>query len=65
MTPTSTGRTWDEATSPSVVALTRDYEDAWRSSSGPRPDPSDHLPSDPRQRLGALLALLRTDLALR
>src|SRR4051794_22709580 len=59
------GRTWEEASSPDVVQLTRRFEAAWRDSAGVRPEPSDHLPSDPRLRPGALLALLRTDLALR
>ncbi|HEX8199911.1 MAG TPA: serine/threonine-protein kinase, partial [Isosphaeraceae bacterium] len=65
MSPRALGRTWDEASSPEVLRLAGRFEAAWRDSSGARPDPSDHLPSDPRLRPAALLALLRTDLALR
>jgi eukaryotic-like serine/threonine-protein kinase len=61
----ASGRTWDDATSPAATRLARRYESAWRGANGDRPDPLDYLPSDPRERPGALLALLRIDLALR
>src|SRR5205814_152470 len=41
------------------------FESAWRAAPGTRPDPIDFLPTGPGERPGALLALLRTDLALR
>ena len=65
MTSTTLGRTWDEASSPEVVRLARRFESAWRAAHGTRPDPIDFLPANPGERPGALLALLRTDLALR
>lgn len=57
------GRTWDDASSPAALSLARTYEAAWRE--GSRPDFGDFLPRDPDARPGALLALLRSDLALR
>ena len=66
MIPSVSGRTWDEAASPASACLVRRFEDRWRASIGPdRPDPLDFLPDDPAERPGALLALLRADLALR
>ena len=59
------GRTWDEASSPEVALLVRRFESAWRTASGTLPDPLEFLPAQPGERPGALLALLRTDLALR
>src|SRR5262249_7628795 len=41
------------------------FESAWRAAPGTRPDPIDFLPTEPGERPGPLLALLRTDLALR
>ncbi len=58
------GRTWDEASSPEVALLVRRFESAWRTASGTLPDPLEFLPAQPGERPGALLALLRTDLAL-
>ena len=65
MSSMTLGRTWDEASSPEVVRLVRRFESAWRTASGTRPDPIEFLPAQPGERPGALLALLRTDLALR
>ncbi|HEV3164698.1 MAG TPA: protein kinase, partial [Isosphaeraceae bacterium] len=66
MIPIAEGRTWDEASSPEAAQRAQRYEDAWRSSTELiRPEPSDFLPEQPAQRPGALLAILRTDLALR
>ncbi len=65
MSLTSSGHTWDEASSPAVIGLARQFEAAWRGSSGSRPDPEDYLPADLRDRPGARLALLRADLDLR
>ena len=62
---TASGQTWDEASSPASHRVARRYEAAWRETRGRRPEPGDFLPSDPDERRGALLALLRTDLALR
>src|SRR5947209_5101720 len=64
MSSIALGRTWDEATTPEVVGLTRRFEAAWRAAPGARPDPTDFLPDHPGARPGALLALLRADLAL-
>jgi len=63
LSPTAPGQTWDAAASPEALGLARRYEAAWRL--GARPDPGDYLPRDPGARPGALLALLRADLALR
>jgi serine/threonine protein kinase/predicted Zn-dependent protease len=65
MTSMTLGRTWDEASSPEVVRLVQQFESAWRAARGTRPDPLEFLPARPGERPGALLALLRTDLALR
>src|SRR5258708_6882699 len=59
------GRIWDEASTPAAERLARSYESAWRADRDTPPDPWDYLPREPDQRPGALLALLRTDLALR
>src|SRR5215470_1919083 len=59
------GRTWEEASSPDVVGLARRFEAAWRSDPSSPPDPAVFLPEEPGRRPGALLALLRADLALR
>jgi serine/threonine protein kinase/Tfp pilus assembly protein PilF len=45
--------------------LVRQFEDDWRASPEMRPDPGAYVPSEPRQRQAALLALLRADLVLR
>ncbi len=62
---TTSSRIWDDASSPLVARLARQYEDDWRTSPGRRPEPGDYLPADPDLRPAALLALLRIDLSLR
>jgi eukaryotic-like serine/threonine-protein kinase len=59
------GRVWDEASGADPLRRARLYEAAWRASPGAPPDPAAFLPDDPAQRPAALLALLRSDLALR
>jgi serine/threonine protein kinase/Tfp pilus assembly protein PilF len=61
----TSGRTWEEAVSPTAVGLARRYESVWRAARGSRPDPHDFLPDDARDLPGARLALLRADLSLR
>jgi serine/threonine protein kinase len=65
MSLSTSGRTWEDATSPVAVRVARRFEAAWRESKGQRPDPDDFLPADGLDRPGARLALLRADLALR
>src|SRR6185312_5502331 len=65
MSLSTSGRTWEEASSPAAVLLARRYESAFRDSCGRRPEPDEYLPDDPRERPGARLALLRADLTLR
>jgi len=65
MSLSTSGRTWEEASSPVAVRVTRQFETAWRESNGRRPDPDAFLPPDHRDRPGARLALLRADLGLR
>jgi serine/threonine protein kinase/predicted Zn-dependent protease len=65
MSLSTSGKTWEEASSPAAVQLARRFESACRESFGRRPDPEDFLPDDPRERSGAWLALLRADLAVR
>ncbi len=62
----SSGRTWDEASSPAAVRLARRFEDVWRSASAPgrRPIPGDFL-ADDAGCPGARLALLRAEMGLR
>ncbi|WP_169974726.1 protein kinase domain-containing protein [Tautonia rosea] len=63
---TSSGRTWDDASSPAAARLAQRFEDDWRRSPPEaRPDPVSYLPADPAERPGAWLALLRADLGLR
>src|SRR4051794_28446391 len=66
MTLTTSGRTWDEASSPAPVRLARRFEDAWRNAdgSGRRPEPGDFL-ADEAGCPGARLALLRAEMTLR
>ncbi len=59
------GRAWEEASSPDAARLAREFEAAWRSDPSSPPDPAGFLPDEPGRRPGALLALLRADLALR
>ena len=65
MSLASSGRTWEEASSPTAVSLAHRFEAAWRASNGRRPDPDAFLPADPRARAAARLALLRADMTLR
>lgn len=65
MISTLPGRIWDEAASPEAIRLARQFEVAWRAAVGSPPDPVDFLPGAPGEHAGALLALLRTDMALR
>lgn len=64
---TTSGQTWEEASSPAAVRLVRRFELAWRDSQGkgPPPDPEDFLAEDGDDSPGARLALLRADLGLR
>ena len=65
MSLTYSGPSSDDTISPEVAHFVRQFEADWRSATGCRPDPLSYLPSDPGQRPGALLALLRADLVLR
>ena len=65
MSLSTSGRTWEDASSPVAVRVARRFETAWRESHGRRPDPDDFLPAEDRDRPGARLALLRADLSLR
>ncbi len=62
----SSGRTWDEASSPAAVRLARRFEDAWRNAahSGRHPAPGEFL-TDLAGCPGARLALLRAEMGLR
>src|SRR5262249_10232816 len=66
MSLSTSGRTWDEATSPPAVALARRFEAAWRQAPDParRPDLGAFL-AQAGDRPGARLALLRAEMALR
>ena len=66
MTLITSGRTWEEASSPAAVRLARRFEDAWRrgADSGRRPQPLDFL-TEAASCPGARLALLRAELTLR
>ena len=61
----SSGRTWEEASSPTAVSLARRFEAAWRAANGRRPDPDHFLPPETNAHPAARLALLRADMALR
>ena len=65
MSVASSGRTWEEASSPTAVSLARRFEAAWHAANGRRPDPEAFLPPDPHAHPAARLALLRADMALR
>ena len=62
----TSGRTWEEASSPAAVRLARRFEDVWRNAagSGRRPAPADFL-ADDASCPGARLALLRAEMGLR
>ncbi|AGA25279.1 serine/threonine-protein kinase [Singulisphaera acidiphila] len=65
MSLSTSGRTWEDASSPVAVHVARRFETAWRRSKGRRPEPDDFLPPNGLDRPGARLALLRADIALR
>ena len=63
------GRTWEDASSPDAIRLTRRYEQAWQQAklAGLRLDPLEFLHSSEgsSDQAGSRLAILRTDLSLR
>ncbi len=69
MSVAASGRTWEEASSPDAVRLTRGYEAAWQRAlkSGSRLDPAEFLSKlgADGKLPGARLAILRSDLSLR
>lgn len=69
MNVAASGRTWEEASSPDALRLTRGYEEAWQRAelAGSRLDPAEFLSrlSADQEVPGARLAILRTDLSLR
>ncbi|SIO46497.1 Serine/threonine protein kinase [Singulisphaera sp. GP187] len=65
MSLSTSGRTWEDASSPVAVRVARRFEAAWRRSKGRRPEPDDFLPPESLDRPGARLALLRADIGLR
>lgn len=70
MSLSTTGRTWDEASSPAAVGLSRRFEEAWRRTlaepSARRPDLAAYLAEAHAQgNPGARLALLRAEMGLR
>lgn len=66
MSLSTSGRTWEDASSPDAVQRARRYENAWRAagSNGRRPDLDSAL-ADAVRTPGAALAILRVDLTLR
>jgi serine/threonine protein kinase/Tfp pilus assembly protein PilF len=69
MNVATSGRTWEDASSPAALRLTRRYEQAWEQAgrTGSTLDPAEFLAScgESREVPGARLAILRTDLSLR
>ena len=70
MSLSTTGRTWDEASSPAALGLSRRFEAAWRKAltdpSGRRPNLATFLAeADAGGCPGGRLALLRAEMALR
>ncbi len=69
MNVAASGRTWEEASSPDAVRLTRGYETAWQRAqlAGSRLDPAEFLSrlGSEGEVAGARLAILRSDLSLR
>jgi serine/threonine protein kinase/predicted Zn-dependent protease len=69
MNVAASGRTWDEASSPASLRLTRRYEEAWHKAvrAGIELDPGDFLDAqtDLKDVLAVRLAILRSDLSLR
>jgi eukaryotic-like serine/threonine-protein kinase len=65
----ASGRTWEDASSPAALRLTRQYEQAWQEAerTGLRYDPAEFLAdsSVAHEIAGARLAILRADLSLR
>ncbi|MDX2036900.1 MAG: protein kinase [Isosphaeraceae bacterium] len=60
----STG-TWDGAASAQAARVAREFEAAYRSARGAKPDPRAFLPEPQRERPAVLLAILRVELELR
>src|SRR5262249_33793576 len=58
-------QTWEVAVSADATLRARRFEAAWRAAPHHPPAPASFLPDDPDLQPGALLALLRADLALR
>jgi serine/threonine protein kinase/Tfp pilus assembly protein PilF len=69
MSAATSGRTWEDASSPAALRLTGRYEQAWEQAEreGARPDPGEFLAgcAEARGVPGATLAILRADLGLR
>jgi serine/threonine protein kinase/predicted Zn-dependent protease len=69
MNVATSGRTWDDASSPASLRLTRRYEEAWQEAErgGRRLDPAEFLAElgEPGDAAGVRLAILRADLSLR
>src|SRR5271157_517558 len=69
MNVAASGRTWEEASSPDALRLTRGYEEAWQRAelAGSRLDPAEFLSRlrAGQEVPGARLAILRTDLSMR
>ena len=69
MNAAPSGRTWEDASSPAAIRLTRRYEEAWQEAerSGSRLDPLEFLndAEGSTDLAGSRLAILRTDLSLR
>src|SRR3954451_14689541 len=65
----ASGRTWEDASSPAALRLTRQYEQAWQEAerAGLRCDPAEFLADSTaaHEIAGARLAILRADLSLR
>ncbi len=69
MNVAASGRTWEDASSPAALRLTRRYEEAWQEAdrTGTRLDPGDFLSEqgESGELPGSWLAILRSDLGLR
>jgi serine/threonine protein kinase/Tfp pilus assembly protein PilF len=63
----TSGRIWDEASSPEAIQVARRYEESWRRSGRVRPDLGDYLAGldGIGGGSGLCLALFRTDMTLR
>src|SRR5438132_8315263 len=66
MSLSTSGRTWEEASSPTAVRLARRYETEWRQAGTPASRPALYIYLAEADRSpGARLAVLRTDMGLR